>query len=77
MKSIVFHTQIIIQWWLCKEFDLKGDITMHANDYVALQLHKMREAEMRANLHVPAAVAEAIRLEKQEILRLRKIRHNG
>lgn len=47
---------------------------MQANEYVVMQLHKLREVEARANLHVTPAVAEAILLEKREILRLRKIR---
>ena len=46
---------------------------MH-NEYVAMQLHKMRVNEARSYLHVNQAVAEAIMLEKQEIERSRKNR---
>ena len=45
---------------------------MHINEYVAMQLHKMREIEMRTHLNTNRAVAEAIMLEKQEIRKARK-----
>ena len=44
------------------------------DQFVAMQLHKMRVNEARTNLHFNRAVAEAIMLEKQEIMRARKNR---
>jgi hypothetical protein len=45
---------------------------MHINEYVATQLHKMREVEARAQIHPNRTIAEYILQQKQEIMRSRK-----
>ena len=44
------------------------------DQFVAMQLHRLRVNEARSHLRVNPAVAEAIMLEKQEIMRSRKNR---
>lgn len=45
---------------------------MYTNEYIALQMHKIREAEEKRTHGLDKAIAEAIKLEKEELRRNRK-----
>ena len=45
---------------------------MHINEYVAMQLHKMREIEIRTHLSTNQAISEAMMQQKQELKKSRK-----
>ena len=48
---------------------------MYTNEYIAMQLHKLRETEVKDMRH-NRAIREAINEQRRDILRGRKTRNN-